>query len=53
MPSDRVPVQGHGFLIDQHSRRLMFIGSVNVEYTSRQKVLGTLKFSLKCYLNQK
>ena len=35
MPSDRVPIQEHGFLIDQRSHRLMFIGSVDLEYSQR------------------
>ena len=35
MPSDRVPIQEHGFLIYQRSHRLMFIGSVDLEYSQR------------------
>ena len=35
LPTDRVPIQGHSFLLDQRDKRLMFIGPIDHRYTIR------------------
>ena len=35
LPTDRVPIQEHSFLLDQRDKRLMFIGPIDHKYTIR------------------